>query len=93
MVLSLDATTYGGKMPFYLFDWTDVRLEKLVVNGIEPIDFERIVMHPESTAISRSSGRPMAFGFDAAGDEIACVYELDEDDLTVSPITAYYTGN
>ncbi len=79
-------------MPFYLFDWNPDRLEKLALNGVEPDDFEAIVMNPDSAAISRSSGRPMAFGTDNQGEEIVCVYEIDEDDLTVSPVTAYYTG-
>jgi len=79
-------------MPFYLFDWNSDRLEKLSLNGVSVDDVEAIVMNPGSVDTSRSSGRLIAFGTDAAGDEIACIYELDEDDLTVSPITAYYTG-
>lgn len=80
-------------MPYYLFEWSDVRLEKLELNNIDPDDFERIVMNPDSATTSRSSGGPIAFGIDDNGDEIACVYELDEDGIVVSPITAYYTGN
>jgi hypothetical protein len=80
-------------MPYYFFVWTDVRLEKLESNGIGADDFERIVMNPGSKAISRSSGRLVAFGRDESGAEMACVSELDEDGMTVYPITGYYTGN
>lgn len=83
----------GRLVPYYFFLWTDVRLEKLENNGICPDDFERIVMNPDSRAISRMSGRLLAFGRDQSGDEIACVYELDQDGTTVYPITAYCTGN
>lgn len=33
----------------------------------------------------------IAFGRDRSGDEIACVYELDDDAITVYPITGYFT--
>ena len=80
-------------MPSYFFVWTEYRLEKLTTNGIDPDDFERIVMHPESRSVSRSTGRWIAFGRDEAGDELVCVYELDEEGQTAYPITGYYTGN
>jgi hypothetical protein len=80
-------------MPYYLFVWTEVRMEKLATNGISPDDFEQIVMNPDSRSISRFSGRLIAFGRDRSGDEIACVYELDGDTITVYPITGYFTGN
>jgi DNA-binding XRE family transcriptional regulator len=66
-------------------------LEKLAINGISPDDFEQIVMNPDGQAISRTSGRLIAFGRDRSGDEIACVYELDDDAITVYPITGYFT--
>jgi len=80
-------------MPYYLFDWNTLRVEKLEEHGVDPEDFERAVMNPHSTSKSRSSGRPIAFGRDASGDEIACIYEIDGTGFVVSPITAYYTGN
>jgi hypothetical protein len=66
-------------------------LEKLAINGISPDDFEQIVMNPDGQAISRTSGRLIAFGRDRSGDEIACVDELDDDAITVYPITGYFT--
>ena len=80
-------------MPYYFFVWTEYRLEKLISNGIDPDDFEQIVMHPDGRAQSRSTGRWIAFGRDDSGDELACVYELDDVGETVFPITGYYTGN
>ncbi len=78
-------------MPHYLSVWTEVRSEKLAINGISPDDFGQIVMNPDSQAISRSSGRLIAFGRDRSGDEIACVYELNDDAIPVYPITGYFT--
>jgi len=78
-------------MPFYRFFWSDDRLEKLELGGVDPDDFEAIVCNPGRQETSRSSGRPIAFGTDIDGDEIACVYELDADGITVFPITAFYT--
>jgi hypothetical protein len=92
-VLYLDATGEVCKVPFYFFVWTDVRLDKLSDNGIEPDDYEQIVRHPLSLSQSRTTGRLIAFGRDASGDEIACVYELDPDGVTVYPITGFFTGN
>ena len=77
-------------MPFYLFQWTDLRLEKLELNGVDREDFESIVMNPMRRVVSRSSGRPMAIGYTASGDLVACVYELHADGITVLPITAYF---
>jgi hypothetical protein len=91
-VLHLNATEPGVVMPYYVFVWTDLRLEKLAINGVDPDDFERVVMNPRSQAVSRSSGRPIALGRDARGAEIACVYEVDDDGITVYPITAFDTG-
>lgn len=77
-------------MPFYRFQWTDLRLKKLELHGVDPDDFEYVVMNPMRRLVSRSSGRPMAIGLTATGDLIACVYELHADGITVLPITAYF---
>jgi hypothetical protein len=75
-------------MPYFVFIWTDEIIAHLAENDIGPEDFEDIVQHPEATAISRSSGRPIAFGRVADGRFIACVFELI-DEVTVIPFTAY----
>jgi len=79
-------------MPWYLFFWTPDREEKLRQHGVEIEDFEDIVQNPAAVEKSRSSGRWVAFGYDAVGQWTACVYELDNDLTTVLPITAYRPG-
>ncbi|MEM6979992.1 MAG: hypothetical protein AAF539_10020 [Planctomycetota bacterium] len=78
-------------MPHYWFVWTPQRLSKLEANDVDSTDFERVVMHPESVATSRTTGRPIAFGTDSQERQIACVYEVESDGLTVHPITAFPT--
>ena len=63
-------------MPYYKFFWTELRLEKLRQNGVDPDDVEAIISQPAYEDRSRSSGRTIAFGTDDAGDEIACIYEM-----------------
>jgi hypothetical protein len=75
-------------MPYYTFIWTDVAQSKVEANGVTLDDFEDVVCHPLSPATSRSTGRPMAFGWNSEGKMIACVYEK-VDELQILPITAY----
>ena len=79
-------------MPYYLFFWTPDREEKLRQHGVHIEDFEDIVQDPARIEKSRSSDRWIAFGYDAGGAWTACVYELDDDETTVFPITAYRSG-
>lgn len=44
--------------------------------------------NPDRVGISRSSGRPIAFGYTSTGKYLACVFEMLNDD-TVYAITAY----
>lgn len=76
-------------MPFYFFLWTEGNKEKLDQHGIDPDDFEKIVVNPDEVEESRSSDRLIAFGEDSHGRYVACVYELADDDSLVIPITAY----
>ena len=54
-------------------------------------EVEDVLLDPNSRqATSRSSGFPMMFGHSAAGRLLAVVFEhLDDDPLTVRPVTAY----
>ena len=75
-------------MPYYFFLWTDENIAHLAEHGITQDDFEAVVCDPESTSMSRSSGLPIAFGFSADGRELACIFEvLDENEIF--PVTAY----
>jgi hypothetical protein len=51
-------------------------------------DVEHVLCNPRKTGVSRSSGRPMAFGYTEWGNYIGVVYE-QVDENTVYPITAF----
>jgi uncharacterized DUF497 family protein len=75
-------------MPVYLFVWTDENVEHLAENGVVRDEFEQVVCDPVRVESSRSTGRPIAFGYTSEGRFLACVYE-PIDESTVYPITAY----
>lgn len=75
-------------MPFYFFVWDEENTGHLDEHGVSPEEFEAIVSDPDQEDTSRSSGRPMAFGFTPDGRYLACVFERI-DDATVYPITAF----
>lgn len=74
-------------MPFYFFAWNDEIVDYLALHDVCQDDFEEIVQNPVSTQVSRSSGRPIAFGW-SNGRFLACVYEFADED-TIVPVTAY----
>jgi hypothetical protein len=75
-------------MPWYLFLWDPETEEHLAQHGITPDEFEEVVCNPDSVGESRSTGRPIAFGYTTTGKYLACLYELIDPD-TVLPVTAY----
>lgn len=74
-------------MPFYFCIWNDDNIEHLAEHGVTPDEFEDVVTDPESVRTSKSSGRPLAFGW-INGRCLACVYDII-DDSTIYPVTAY----
>jgi hypothetical protein len=60
-------------------------------NGVSQEEFEEVWLSElSSTAASRSSGRPITFGWTRADRYIAIVWEHVQDDpVTVYPVTAY----
>ena len=81
-------------MPYFDFIWetTDAgNVAHIAEHGLSPEDIEPIVLNPDRLGVSRSSGRPIAFGFTEDGREIAVVYE-QIDECTVYPITAFEVG-
>jgi uncharacterized DUF497 family protein len=76
-------------MPWFVFLWTPQREDHIVQHGVTPEEFEEVVMDPDKVEISRSSGRPIAFGYTSTGKYLACVYEEMDDGVTVLPVTAY----
>jgi uncharacterized DUF497 family protein len=74
-----------------IWDWDDDpdgNVQHIAQHGLTKDDVEVVLMDPESTGFSRSSGLPAAFGDTPDGRHIIVVYqEIDED--SVRPVTAY----
>ena len=75
-------------MPYYEFIWTQEIIAHLAEHDVSPDDFEQVVMNPERTGKSRSSGAPAAWGYTQDGRYIIAVYQKI-DVVTVVPVTAY----
>jgi uncharacterized DUF497 family protein len=63
----------------------------IVAHGITVEEVEEVLLdrHSEDTT-SRSSGRPITFGYTSSERYLAVVWEhIDDDPLTMYPITAY----
>jgi len=71
-----------------MFLWEPETEDHLAQHGATPGEFEQIVCNPDAIGKSRSTGRPIAFGYTDGGKYLACVYELVDAD-TVLPVTAY----
>ena len=79
-------------MTWYEFIWSHEPCENvdhIADAGISQDDFEYAFTHYADEQISRSSGRPIRFGYTEDGRFIACVFEWVEQDVSVAPITAY----
>jgi uncharacterized DUF497 family protein len=63
-------------------------IQHIAEHGLTPEDIEYVIEHFVSERKSRSSGRPMRFGFTSDGRYIAVVFEWIND-VTVYPVTAY----
>jgi hypothetical protein len=57
-------------------------------HGISKDEVVEVLRDPLSESVSRSSGRPIAFGITSTGKSIGVVYDQIDDD-TVYPVTAY----
>ena len=75
-------------MAFFFFIWDDDVLEKLAIREISVDEVEEIISHPDEVTSSRSSGRPVAIGLNAAGRRLLCVYEMIDDE-TVQPVSVF----
>ena len=66
-------------------------IRHIAEHGVAPEEVEEVLndWHARTT-YSASSGRPITFGWTAAGRYLAVVWEVaDEEPLTVYPVTAY----
>jgi hypothetical protein len=69
-------------------DDPDGNVQHIAEHGLTPLDVEFVLNHPRQRKRSRSSGRPMVFGYTPSGEFIAVVYEK-VDNTTAYPVTAY----
>lgn len=79
-------------MPYYDILWNyeddDGNVSHIAEHGLTLEDVNAVLMDPEETGISRSSGRPIAFGYTPDGRYICVVYEAI-DQYTLYPVTAF----
>jgi hypothetical protein len=70
------------------FEDKDGNVAHIAEHDLTPEDVNAVLMDPEETGVSRSSGRPIAFGYTPDGRYICVVYE-EVDQLTLYPVTAF----
>ena len=70
------------------WDEEDGNVAHIAEHGLSPEDVEHALANPIRRERSRSSGRPIAFGYTPDGRRIAVVYETI-DATTLYPVTAY----
>lgn len=79
-------------MPYYEIFWNfedeDGNVAHIAEHDLTPDDVNGVLMNSEETRISRSSGRPIAFGYTPDGRYICVVYE-EIDEFTLYPVTAF----
>lgn len=63
-------------------------VEHVEENDLTTDDVDHVLENPDSSGVSKSSGRPCVFGRTPDGRYIVVVYE-EADESTVIPVTAY----
>ncbi len=53
----------------------DGNVQHLAEHGVTREEVRDVLTNPVSTAVSRNTGRPMAFGFTRAGRKLAVIYD------------------
>jgi hypothetical protein len=85
---------WSSPVPSYDIIWNAEpggNVEHIAAHDLTQDDVEAVLLHPVSRDISRSSGRPMVYGFTPDGRYIVVVYE-EIDAGTFYPVTAYEVG-
>lgn len=74
-------------------DDPDGNVQHIAANGLTRDEVEDVLSDPGNpTATSRSSGRPITFGWTGTGRHIAVVWEVVHDDpCLIRAVTAYET--
>jgi hypothetical protein len=69
----------------------DGNVQHIAAHHITVDEVEEVLLDRDSEdTISRSSGRPITFGYTSSGRYLAVVWEhVDDNPLTIYPITAY----
>jgi hypothetical protein len=72
-------------------DDPDGNVQHVGEHGITPEEVEEILLNPGNSAgFSRSSGRPITFGYTSGGRYLAVVWEeVCDDPRMIYPVTAY----
>ena len=76
-------------MAWFRYYWSDDTIDKLGQHGLTVDDFEFAFEHYHREVRSNSSARLIRFGGTIDGRAIAAVFQWDEPNVTVIPITAY----
>ena len=66
-------------MPLYFFIWDDDNERHIAEHGVTMDEFEEVVCDPVGAGESRTTGRPIAFGYTTSGKYLACVYEVVDE--------------
>ena len=75
-----------------LDDDPDGNVQHIAEHGITVEEVEDVLCAAEEVVASHSSGRPITFGESSTGKYLAVVFDIvDEDPLSVYPVTAYET--
>ena len=74
-----------------LEDDPDGNVQHIAEHGITVEEVEEVLHDRDAEdTTSKSSGRPITFGYTSSGRYLAVVWEhVDDDPLTIYPITAY----
>jgi uncharacterized DUF497 family protein len=66
-------------------------VQHIAEHGVTADEVEEVLNDPAGeTGRSRSSGRPVTFGYTAAGRPLVVVWEIvEQDPLVIYPVTAY----
>lgn len=76
-----------------LDDDLDGNVRHIAEHGITIDEVEDVLYAADEVVASHSSGRPITFGETSTGKYIAVVFDVvDEDPLSVYPVTAYETN-
>lgn len=71
------------------FIWSDETIEHLARHGVTPAEFEEVLANPTFRGVSHTSDRDYVRGYTSAGRYLGCLYETEDDGLTIIPVTAF----